>query len=276
MTLSLQILLPLLLAVALLFLYRLLLFRYRRQRALKALHDQSFPQRFKEILEKIPHYRAVPDSDRLRLYYRIQRFLYLKKFVPKYIELNDEIRVTVAFYSAFMSLHMPEETFDTLRTVVVYPYQLIIDEPRRFNSAGSLVLEGLNVGATMIIAWNSLKKEIFHPKKHNLLVHELAHELDYESGAFNGIPPMSLSKYQTFGKVFFRHFQKLQKRIRQGRFQGKYKFLGAYAATNEAEFFAVASELYFERPNHLKKHFSDLYEVLENFYQLDMARHSFS
>lgn len=52
---------------------------------------------------------------------------------------------------------------------------------------------------------------------------------------------------------------------------GKYKLLDAYAASNEAEFFAVVTERFFESPAALKLHFPDLYEEYKDFYQIDTA-----
>jgi len=57
----------------------------------------------------------------------------------------------------------------------------------------------------------------------------------------------------------------------KGRYPGKYTLLGSYAATNEAEFFAVVSELFFEKPHTLQKHFPEIYKELEDFYGLDTA-----
>ena len=239
---------------------------------LKAIKDEPFPKAYLTILEKIPHYKLLNKSDKEAIHYSIRRFLYIKKFKGQHITITDEMRLGIAFYACLMVLRIPDECYYPLRTIVVYPHPLIIDgQNSSGNSRHDFILQGLSLGATMFITWNSAKKEIFKKSKHNVVIHELAHELDFESGAFNGIPPLNSSKYHTFSKVIYKRFELLHKKIEKGRFIGKYKLLGDYAATNEAEFFAVMSELYFERPNHLKHNFPDIYKVLNLFYQLNMA-----
>ena len=85
-------------------------------------------------------------------------------------------------------------------------------------------------------------------------------------GAADGTPPLQYSKYHEWGKVLSKEFHKLQELAYKDRNWGKYKEIGAYAATNEAEFFAVITERFFEDSKFFAKNFPDLYKELYNFY----------
>jgi len=88
-------------------------------------------------------------------------------------------------------------------------------------------------------------------------------------GEIDGVPPMERSKYHEWTNVLYKEFEKLNKVAMKNRDWGDYKFIGEYAATNEAEFFAVISERFFESPVSLKQKFPDLYNELSDFYGID-------
>jgi Mlc titration factor MtfA (ptsG expression regulator) len=67
--------------------------------------------------------------------------------------------------------------------------------------------------------------------------------------------------------VFHREFSELRRRVRRGRAD----VIDAYGATNPAEFFAVATETFFERPIALRRQHPDLYGQLQDYYNLDLA-----
>lgn len=245
---------------------------YQTKLYLQAIKNEPFPEPYLEILEKIPHYILLNEMDKQAIQTAIRHFIYIKKFKGQEITITDEIRLSIAFYACLMVLHIPNECYHALKTIVVYPHPLIMKgQHQTGNSRHDFVLEGLNLGNTLFITWNRAKKEILKASRHNVIVHELAHALDFENGAFDGIPPLNSSKYHLFSQVIYKRFKLLHDKIEKGRFIGKYKLLGDYAAVNEAEFFAVLSELYFERPQQLKHTFPDIYEILNLFYQLDMA-----
>jgi Mlc titration factor MtfA (ptsG expression regulator) len=91
-------------------------------------------------------------------------------------------------------------------------------------------------------------------------------------GYIDGVPPLEQSKYGGWVHTFNKEFTTLNNIALKDRNWGKYKLLGAYAASNEAEFFAVATERFFEAPASLKHHFPNLYNELEDFYQIDTAK----
>ena len=90
-------------------------------------------------------------------------------------------------------------------------------------------------------------------------------------GEIDGVPPIKKSKYDEWTNILFHDYKKLSNVVSKNRDWGKYKLLGSYASTNEAEFFAVVSERFFETPQSLKKHFPELYNELKSFYNIDTA-----
>lgn len=272
MPFTLQLSLLLLMIFALYYILMAVIKEYKIKGYLKVIKNEAFPKEYLAILKKIPHYNLLNTDDQKSIQYSIRHFLYIKTFEGRHILITDEIRLSIAFYACLMVLRIPNECYYPLKTIVVYPHALTIDSKKSSgNSRYDSVLQGLSLGGTIFITWNSAKKEIFKSSKHNIIIHEMAHELDFESGVFNGLPPLNHSKYHLFSQVIYKRFKRLHEKVQKGRFIGKYKLLGAYAATNEADFFAVLSELYFERPNHLRDHFPDIYKILNLFYQLNMA-----
>ncbi len=246
---------------------------FRRMRLWKEIQATPFPPEYEAILQKIPHYRLLPDELKRKLHDSIRFFMATKEFRGVEMAVTDEVRVTIAFYACLAQLGR-QECYEGLRTIIVYPNDVVT---RRVEAAGGIyregdfVLEGESAGGTVVIAWNEAKKEAYHPRGHNVIIHELAHELDYEDGAADGVPPLAPSHYYSWTHTMFETYKKLKNAYERGRYLEKYKLLGSYAATSEAEFFAVVSELFFEKPWALKKHFPDLYNELQTFYGLDTA-----
>ena len=94
-------------------------------------------------------------------------------------------------------------------------------------------------------------------------MHEFAHQLDQEDGAGDGAPILEQrSSYTLWAKVFSEEFEALQGKVARG----KRSVLDEYGATNPAEFFAVATETFFEKPKQLKKNHAALFDALKSYY----------
>ena len=101
---------------------------------------------------------------------------------------------------------------------------------------------------------------------HNVVLHEFAHQLDQEDGASDGAPILDQrSQYVTWARVLGDEFAELQRAAERG----KRTDIDKYGATNAAEFFAVITESFFERPRSLHKKHPELYEELKMFYKQD-------
>jgi len=165
--------------------------------------------------------------------------------------------------------------YDNLKTIIIYPNAVAFEN---LQAAGGIytkekfLIDGQAANDTVIIIWHDAKKEAYHLRHDNVIVHEFAHEIDFMDGEVDGVPPIECSKYDEWSRVLFGDFKKLNNVALKNRDWGKYKLLGSYAATNEAEFFAVVTERFFESPQSLKKHFPELYNELKEFYKIDTIK----
>ena len=115
--------------------------------------------------------------------------------------------------------------------------------------------------------WNSVRRGgLNFDDGHNVAIHEFAHQLDQASGAGDGAPILSeRSAYRSWARVLRRDFEKLQAKAKRG----KRDVMDRYGATNPAEFFAVATETFFEKPRQLHKKHPELFEELKLYYRTD-------
>ena len=238
----------------------------------KTVQKESWPAEWRRVLEKIPHYRALPEPLKERLRPRMLFFVRTKEFVGVGLTVTEEMKAVISFYACLLVLNLPDECYGELMTILVYPYDMVAEEVRAHGGIyeeGRLILEGRSSGDTVVIAWNEAKRQAYHLRHHNVVLHEFAHVLDFEDGIPDGVPPLERSRYHRWTSVLYKHYQALKQRSQKGRHWDDYRLIGEYAATNEAEFFAVVTELFFQKPHTLKSHFPDLYEEFKSFYGLD-------
>jgi MtfA peptidase len=117
----------------------------------------------------------------------------------------------------------------------------------------------------VVLAWDSVLQGAANTKDgNNLVIHEIAHKIDFLDGSADGTPPLeSSADRQEWARVCTEAFVAHK--------EGDENLLRDYAQTNEAEFFAVATEVFFEKPQRMRKELPELYEILRKFYNLDLA-----
>ena len=251
-------------------------FKVREDERLAKILKQPFPESYREYLSRIELYRNLPKEDKEKIERSILLFIHTKEFIGVQIEVTDEMKVLIAFHACLLLLHSKiRGCFEHLKTIIIYPTAVAIENIRAnggIYAKERFVIDGQSAGDTVVIIWHDAKKEAYHPRHDNVIIHEFAHEIDFMDGVADGVPPIENSKYNEWAQVVFKEYQKVAKVFEKNRDIGKYKLLGEYAATNEAEFFAVVSERFFESPNALKKKFPALYKELKEVYGIDPAR----
>ena len=246
---------------------------FKKWRYTKAM-GQEFPESKKSILTKrLPVYQKLNTSLQNELHSLIQHFLYTKKFVGcAGLEINEEIETVIAAEACLLILNRPSTRYQSLKWIYVYPSTF--EAKRNQQDAYGIVTEGrtklLGVSwsnGRVILAWDSVEKGMADfDDGHNVVLHEFAHQLDQEDGAADGAPLLyTRDSYQIWAQVFSREFEELQIKLSKG----KSTLIDSYGATNPAEFFAVVTELYFERPAQMRKRHPELFDVMKNYYQLD-------
>ena len=130
-----------------------------------------------------------------------------------------------------------------------------------------------------VLAWDAVCHGTADPDDgHNVVFHEFAHQLDFEDGSANGAPVLGSgfawwgkkSRYATWARVLSAEFE----RLRAETERGQPAVLDGYGATNPAEFFAVATETFFERSREMRENHPQLCEELKRYYQQDPAQWS--
>ncbi|WP_309497121.1 zinc-dependent peptidase [Sulfurovum sp.] len=245
---------------------------FRRMWVYKKVKAMPFPTHYETILQNIHQYQNLRPQHKEKLYFLILLFIEQKEFVGAKMTITDEIKVIIAFYACLMRLGFELGEKDNVHTIIVYPEHFIVDDSHTsdgIHHTRTSVLEGQSANGTVVISWQDIEENIAQQDKENVIIHEFAHELDFEDGLADGTPLLENSNYKRWSEVFSKAFTTLHKDANIQKDTEGLKLLGDYALTNEAEFFAVCSERFFETPNTFKKYFYDLYEELKRFYRLD-------
>lgn len=242
---------------------------WRRQRVAR----RPFPAAWRDVVRRrVPLARELPAAQQLRLKKHIQVLLAEVPFIGcAGLEVSDEMRVTIAAQAAFLLLGRGG-SFGNLREVLVYPGHFVV--PRSEAGAGGVVHEGRDVLAgqswqrgQVIVAWDSVRDGAADPHDGaNVVMHEFAHQLDQDTGAANGAPYVGRGALQqAWARVMNQEFDALHARLARA----EPTLIDPYAATSPAEFFAVTTELFFEKPDALAAERPALYEQLKRCYRLD-------
>lgn len=244
--------------------------RYRLKKAL----DAPFPKQWVAILERnIAVYKSLPMPLRLQLRRLIKQFLHQKHFSGAAgLEITDEIRVTIAAEACMLLVNRKTNVYPALRYIIVYPSAFVVE--RSEGGADGLVREGRKnllgeswSNGKVILAWdNVLKGSMNFVDGQNVVLHEFAHQLDSESGSTNGAPILAGANcLRTWATTLSDEFEELQK----DAWKGKRSLIDHYGATNPAEFFAVSTETFFEKPAQMARYHTELFDVLKNYYRVD-------
>lgn len=243
---------------------------WRLKRALR----QPMPAAFVAILRRnIPIYSSMPAPLQEQLHKLVQQFLHQKKFVGcAGLEIDDEMRVTIAGQACLLLLNRPSRVYPGLHAVLVYPSAFLV--PRNdVDEAGVVTatrqdLLGESWGdGRVVLSWDHVRRGAHDwTDGQNVVLHEFAHQLDSESGSNNGAPYLgSQARYRDWAAVLSRDFANLRHdaMVRQD------SVLDHYGATSPAEFFAVATETFFEKPYQMAKRHPALFAEFEKYYRVD-------
>ena len=253
-----------------------LLRRLRRRR----LQANPFPENWLEIIrDNVVFFSRLSAADRAELLGHIQIFVAEKRFEGcGGLEINDEIRLTIAAQACLLLLHRKTDYFPRLFTILVYPSQYVAEETRQIQDhvweEGRMVRLGETARqmGTMVLTWDAVRAGAADAADgKNLVLHEFAHQLDYENYASDGAPALATREQQlSWREVMRTEFTSL----RAADETGIPTLLDTYGATNPAEFFAVATEAFFERPRSLRGQHPKLYAELQSYFQQDPIKYS--
>ena len=252
---------------------------FLKDRHRKRLRARPFPNEWLKIIKRnVAFFDRLPANDQHELVDHIQVFLAEKNFEVVKLDITDEIRVTIAAQACLLLLHRKTDYFPRLLTILVYPSTYAAQEQRPITAEIWEEGKALRSGETgrqmgsMVLAWNAVKWGAADPSDgKNVVLHEFAHQLDYENFAADGTPALMSRKQQlAWREVMRTEFASL----RAAEETGIPTLLDTYGATNAAEFFAVSCEAFFERPVMLRAQHPRLYSELHDYFQQDPVEFS--
>jgi Mlc titration factor MtfA (ptsG expression regulator) len=256
------------------------LFGLLKKRHRNRARSQPFPGGWLDIIKRrVAFFDRLSPADQTELLGHIQVFLAEKRFEGcADLEINDEIRVTIAAEASLLLLHRRTDYFPRLLTILVYPSTYLVNENR--NVEGPIWEEGTmpHLGETgrtmgsMVLAWDAVQSGAHDPSDgKNVVLHEFAHQLDYENDAADGAPALTTNEQRlSWREVMRTEFASL----RAADDTGIPTLLDTYGATNPAEFFAVSVEAFFERPAALSSSHPPLYAELQRYFNQSPIEYS--
>jgi MtfA peptidase len=245
----------------------------------ETLTEMPFPTAWEDIVRSnVAHFCMLDTAEQEKLKALIQIFIAEKNWEGcGGLELTDEIRVTISAQACLLLLGLPHEFYRNVLSILVYPSTVV--PPKRKLSHFEIALAPIEathpiIGQAfqqgpVILIWDAALNGSRHPEQgHNVVYHEFAHKLDMLDGSPDGTPQLrDRNEFRDWVTICSREYLRLKRDANAGR----KSFLSAYGATNEAEFFSVATEEFFDRPLRLKEQSPDLYRVLKEYYRQDPA-----
>lgn len=192
------------------------------------------------------------------------------------LKLTDDMKMVIAAQAALLlvgaELDLERDAiFPNVRSILVYPSGFIAPTPRV--GPGGVVTEGhanlgeahhMGAGGPVIVSWRDALAGGLRPDDgRNLVLHEFAHKLDFLDGVIDGTPPLGArERYAQWRRVMTAHFEELRRRTAAG----VPSVVDSYGATNPAEFFACATEAFFERGEEMRRVWPELHRIMADYY----------
>ncbi|MCE2976139.1 MAG: zinc-dependent peptidase [Pseudanabaena sp. CoA8_M7] len=238
------------------------------------LMAKPVPRHWLNIIESnLAIYHSLEIHQQKQLQGYVQVFLKEKQFIGCMgLQVTEEMRVTIAAIACLLLFGDRKTYFPNLRSILIYPHAYIVNEivMRDHYIVEERLVARLGESWTqdqIILSWEQIQQDLRNWQDgHNVILHEFAHQHDQEYGSAEGVPilPRTLD-YALWAKVMTTDYLQLCDQVER---QHK-TIIDSYGATNPAEFFAVVTETFFEKPKQLYQHHSSLYELLQRYYQLD-------
>ena len=247
--------------------------RSKRQARAKLLATALSDHQRAIVAEQVPLIQKLPSELRGKLEGKINVFLHQIEFIGcDGLEVTEEMRLSIAAQACILVVNS-DAWYKHLRTVLIYPGAFKSQEIRH---DGYVVTERETVRTgeswsrgPVVLSWEHTEQDaIDHKDGHNVVLHEFAHQIDGLSGHIDGAP--ILTKGQSFAdweRVFIGAYERHVRNVEWGRTT----VLDAYGTDGPEEFFAVAVEVFFERPSALKREEPAVYEQLSGLFRLEPA-----
>ena len=238
----------------------------RAARRAAYLKKRLTPEQRKELGEDFVLYTKLPTDLRDELEGLMHVFIEEKSFEAcgGLEEVSQHMQRVIAAQACLLLLRTHHQYYSNLRSILLYP--------DAYKAPGQNGSEDIRLGeswssGSVILTWSSVLAGGRNAEDgHDVSLHEFSHQLDQDNGAGDGVPELQTSGcYKAWSDAFKPAFETLQKRVDAG----KLTVIDDYGAVNPAEFFAVSTETFYEKPKQLKERYPELYDQLSSYYGVD-------
>jgi Mlc titration factor MtfA (ptsG expression regulator) len=251
------------------------MFSWLKRRARRRLLREPFPDQWRPHLERVRLYTLLSPEDRRRLEDSL-RIIIAEKHWEECggMKISDEVKVVIAALASIPLLNLRHAYYRNVMSILVYPDTFKV--PNQQLRGGGIVQEGssatlglASLQGPVVLAWDAVRRGNENAEDgRNVVLHEFAHKLDMLDRFADGAPPLgSRQQYRAWARIMTEEFDGLKEQARKGR----RTLLDKYGATNPAEFFAVATEHFFEQPRQMQRKHEPLYGLLVDYYRQDPA-----
>ena len=254
---------------------------FRRLRRARILRRRLLEQdHWSSLLEEHPILAGLTPEEQARLRELSTLFLHEKIFESRgQLELDEYRRAVIAVQACLPVLNLGLDWYRNWRTVVVVP-DAFTQEHQEWDKAGVVhEWEEEQSGESwdqgpMVLSWQDVEASGWGDG-YNVVIHEAAHKLDLLDGQSNGRPQLhegvsAAEWYESFAGAYEDFRRRTGGKVK-GKRRGKRLRIDDYAADNDAEFFAVACEYFFEQPRVLTAEYPAVYRLLAAFFRQDPA-----
>jgi MtfA peptidase len=250
-----------------------ILFRWiRKKYSGWILPNEPFPTAWRIILIRyVSFYNSLSEEEKNRFEYKVQEFLLNCRITGIKTRVDTTDKLLVASSAVIPIFEFEDWKYSNIREVLIYPsefnekFETEGSDRRISGMVGSGYMEGM-----MILSKQALKHGFMNESdKKNTAIHEFVHLIDKTDGAIDGVPSLLLEKQYSIPWIDL-----INKKIDE-IYDGK-SGINPYGGTNRAEFFAVVSEYFFERPKLLERNHPNLYNLLEKVFRQDMSSRNLS
>jgi Mlc titration factor MtfA (ptsG expression regulator) len=242
--------------------------RRRRRRS-------GLPPGWERVAERtLAHWAWLSDEERTRLGDLMELLLRHKRWeAAAGFALDDEIRVVIAAQAGLLILGLDFDYYRDVQSIIVHPTTVTLTGVRAgpvqgvvTDSPQPILGQANDRRGPVIIAWDAARANVRHPERgHNVVFHEFAHKLDMLDDLIDGTPPLpDAAARARWSQVCTAEYELLRSGLGDG-------LLSDYGALNPGEFFAVATEVFFDLPGEMQARKPALYSVLRDFYRQDPA-----
>jgi len=233
-----------------------------------------FPDEWRRLLAaRLVHWNLLDATEQARLEDLIRLLLVDKKWEGTAgLVLDDEVRVLISAMAGLLILGLDYEAYHRVTWIEVQPTSMrrvgeyAVGVGRVATDTEVTLLGQASYSGPVTIAWDVAAEGARHPERgHNVVYHEFAHKLDMADGLVDGTPVLATAEQR---ERWIRVCTEVYEQLHEGRAG---ELLDPYARVNPGEFFAVATETFFDRPEQLERAHPELYDVLRDFYLQDPA-----